>query len=460
MAKEYFKNLPDTSTPLTATRFNGLLDGEEPMGNLVVGSIRAKNMFDKSTIVAGDITGSNKGNRLSSRQVLWLEAGTYTFSCNIASPYRYGILVQNTGIPPLSSATTFIYDAGWKTASNPTTTFTINTAGWVTISFSKEDSSALTPSNVIGFNYQLELGNSATPYSPYNAYGSNNLKNENIVVGSIRSKNIINTNAFLGMNAGIGSFKQLETGARITTGNTQSNQWANFLLPNDLLGKKCTFSLKASASSSNVPMARIFYGSPTNMTNITANFDLYGTGLKSKTKTFLSTLPSGCTNIYMILYSNRDGSGFSAGAYADFENLQLEIGDEQTSYSPYQDLENQEIYSTGEIKIGTWIDGKPLYRKTIIVTSINANANSINVNHGISNMDVVASIKGAAKITGANEYRPLSCMYINDSGALDSQYLFNVYGITPSQITLSYGNWFKTRFDRAYITLEYTKTTN
>ena len=167
MAKQFFKNLPDTSTPLTATRFNGLLDGDESQGNLVVDSIRSKNMFDKSTIVAGDITGSNTGNRLSSRQVLWLEAGTYTFSCNIASPYRYDILVQNTGIPPLSSATTFIYDAGWKTASNPTTTFTINTAGWVTISFSKEDSSALTPSNVAGFNYQLEKGSVATTYSPY-----------------------------------------------------------------------------------------------------------------------------------------------------------------------------------------------------------------------------------------------------------------------------------------------------
>lgn len=167
MAKQFFKNLPDTSTPLTAPRLNGLLDGEESMGDLVVDSIRSKNMFDKSTIVAGDITGSNTGNRLSSRQVIWLDAGTYTFSCNIESPYRYGILVQNTGVPPLSSATTYIYDAGWKTASNPTTTFTINTAGWVTISFSKEDSSALTPSDVTGFNYQLEKGSVATTYSPY-----------------------------------------------------------------------------------------------------------------------------------------------------------------------------------------------------------------------------------------------------------------------------------------------------
>ena len=175
--KTTWENLPSTNTPVNATNLNKIengikendekLLGNKPMGDVIVDSIRTKNMFDKSTIVAGDITGSNTGNRLSSRQVLWLEAGTYTFSCNIASPYRYGILVQNTGIPPLSSATTFIYDAGWKTASNPTTTFTINTAGWVTISFSKEDSSALTPSNVIGYNYQLEKGNTATSYRNY-----------------------------------------------------------------------------------------------------------------------------------------------------------------------------------------------------------------------------------------------------------------------------------------------------
>lgn len=42
--KEYFKNLPDTTTPLTAPRLNNLLDGGEPMGNIKVDSIKSKNM--------------------------------------------------------------------------------------------------------------------------------------------------------------------------------------------------------------------------------------------------------------------------------------------------------------------------------------------------------------------------------------------------------------------------------
>lgn len=51
MAKEFFKDLPDTSTPLSATRINGLLDGEESMGSIVVEDIKSKNLFDKNDCV-------------------------------------------------------------------------------------------------------------------------------------------------------------------------------------------------------------------------------------------------------------------------------------------------------------------------------------------------------------------------------------------------------------------------
>ena len=48
MAKQFFKDLPNTTTPLTATRLNGLLDGEEALGNLVVDSIRSKKLYTGS----------------------------------------------------------------------------------------------------------------------------------------------------------------------------------------------------------------------------------------------------------------------------------------------------------------------------------------------------------------------------------------------------------------------------
>lgn len=436
MAKEFFKNLPDTSTPLTATRLNGLLDGDESQGNLVVESIKSKNMFDKNNVVKGYLYTSTgdiyaDSDRFISIPYIKVEPNAdYTFSATNVDIFRF---------IEYDSSKNFIQRQIAPTEVNSKTYTTSATTEYVRISCNISNLSSL----------QLEKGSAATTYSSYNAYGSSNLKDENIVVGSIRSKNIINTNAFLGMNGGSGSFEQLKTGARIITGNTGANQWANFLLPNDLLGKKCTFSLKASASSSNVPMARIFYGSPTNMTNTTANFDLYGTGLKSKTETFLSALPSGCTNIYMILYANRDGSGFSAGAYSDFENLQLEIGEEQTSYSSYQDLENQEIYSTGEVKIGTWIDGKPFYRRVFTITSLtSSNTNLVDVS-GLS-IDF-AKISGTI-ITSIGAKFPIN---LYDSAANYSVIFLSDAGYIRGRGAIGSGT-----LTKCMVILEYTKTTD
>lgn len=51
MAKEFFKDLPDKSTPLSAARINGLLDGEESIGSIVVEDIKSKNLFDKNSVI-------------------------------------------------------------------------------------------------------------------------------------------------------------------------------------------------------------------------------------------------------------------------------------------------------------------------------------------------------------------------------------------------------------------------
>ena len=50
MAREIFKNLPDTSTPINATKLNGVFNGEESMGSIVVEDITCKNLFDKDNI--------------------------------------------------------------------------------------------------------------------------------------------------------------------------------------------------------------------------------------------------------------------------------------------------------------------------------------------------------------------------------------------------------------------------
>lgn len=121
---------------------------------------------------------------------------------------------------------------------------------------------------------------------------------------------------------------------------------------------------------------------------------------------------------------------------------------------------NANEYSTTETVIGTWIDGKPLYRKVIKVTSIDSANNNCDIPISISNLNEIVNIGGTTKLSGMNTYKPITVIYTDSSNAVGSHYSFSVYAITNSYISLSYGNWWKTIFDKAYIILEYTKTTD
>ena len=62
-------------------------------------------------------------------------------------------------------------------------------------------------------------------------------------------------------------------------------------------------------------------------------------------------------------------------------------------------------YSTTEHVVGTWIDGSPLYEKTIDLGYL-PNATIKNVPHGISNLDVVVSLSGIANTTTVSVVLP------------------------------------------------------
>lgn len=171
--KTVWEDLPSTNTPITAENLNNMedgietndkkLSGEEVIGNIVVDSIRTKNLFDSNTIVQGDVAGSTSTARVSTRQILWLEPGTYTFSTNMSSTYRFGIIIRPSA-PPTSSTSS--YDSGWLTDTS-THTFTITTAGYYMMNFAKTDNTDLTAENIKAFNFQLEEGSTATTYSPF-----------------------------------------------------------------------------------------------------------------------------------------------------------------------------------------------------------------------------------------------------------------------------------------------------
>ena len=116
---------------------------------------------------------------------------------------------------------------------------------------------------------------------------------------------------------------------------------------------------------------------------------------------------------------------------------------------------NKNVYSTTETKIGTWKDGKPLYRK-VIEKQIAANTNSTEnlSTYGITNQNVVIIDVGSSY-----------AKYTNDVGG---GYAPIVYNVSSSDRATVYVNGLgqlsiqnQNTNQRTYvITLLYTKTTD
>jgi hypothetical protein len=165
MAKEFFKDLPNTTTPLTASRLNGLLDGEEAMGNLVVDSIKTKNMavinntnINFTSYYYVDILLCEISN---------LEANTqYTISYDISGavePFNLKIGYGNEY---------YVQDLTDKSNNyngHIEYTFTTGTLPQLKYLYFRPCSytSPTTVQNCVVSNIQLEKGSSATTFYPY-----------------------------------------------------------------------------------------------------------------------------------------------------------------------------------------------------------------------------------------------------------------------------------------------------
>ena len=102
-------------------------------------------------------------------------------------------------------------------------------------------------------------------------------------------------------------------------------------------------------------------------------------------------------------------------------------------------------YSTTETKTGeTWIDGKPIYRKSFSGTSIPSD----NIIGYVTDCDEVVSILGAIKNANDGNWLPVS--YSGQIYCLVRQNLNN-------QVYLNGGEYLSSKYR---ITVEYTKTTN
>lgn len=124
----------------------------------------------------------------------------------------------------------------------------------------------------------------------------------------------------------------------------------------------------------------------------------------------------------------------------------------------YNDLSNKPTiptdnssYSTSEVKTSaTWINGKPIYKKTFSFTL--ANAESTTINHGISNFGLLIKFEGAVVQSSAKNV-PIPRTLI------DTNYQVGLEGVTTTSFEIDVGSS-GPRGKQAYMTLWYTKTTD
>ena len=114
-----------------------------------------------------------------------------------------------------------------------------------------------------------------------------------------------------------------------------------------------------------------------------------------------------------------------------------------------QNIENLTTYSTTEKIVGTWIDGKPIYRK--VIESTVANIESVINNLGF---DVISDIRGWAVSNYDNKW-----LFPNYSKA-DSNYSIDIYlDNYTNNINLDFGSYYNSS-NVVKAIIEYTKTTN
>jgi hypothetical protein len=108
--------------------------------------------------------------------------------------------------------------------------------------------------------------------------------------------------------------------------------------------------------------------------------------------------------------------------------------------------------STEEIVIGTWIDGKPIYRKVFDCGELPNNKNKTTATGDLS-IDTLVSIYGT---TENNDGTVLSLPYVDRKGQAN----ITLYYVKPSNVISIGALTDMTTYTKTYVVLEYTKTTD
>lgn len=196
--KTVWEDLPSTNTPITAENLNNMedgietndkkLSGEEVIGNIVVDSIRTKNMFDKNSMVysnsaylPGDVNNTQIITYVGTYILIikLVEGKTYTISKRAGGRFRAGF--TNTSTPPLDT-NNVITSRLPNNDTGTSMTFTVPTGSpYFVCNYYSSDQAAdvnVGYENIVN-SIQIEEGSTATTYSDYQ-----NLNSDIIETGS------------------------------------------------------------------------------------------------------------------------------------------------------------------------------------------------------------------------------------------------------------------------------------
>lgn len=281
-----------------------------------------------------------------------------------------------------------------------------------------------------------------------------------------KGKNAFNGNNVLIVNTSHTTNNISKNGISITTTGNYANSRFKVMIPNEFINKKVSISFNAistvNGSTTNIRNT-LYISSENNDTG-----DILTQALTTTKTRYNVTFTPTTKEIYITLYGN--SADYSTFITMTISEIQLEQNPTATVYEEYIDKEiyvknengvferfysesemNKQNYSIEEQKIGTWIDGKPLYRKVIQqnfnldwtdVSLADINADTIFVNQG----------KTYAKFTvGENQY-------INGQFYNGNTDFFRAFIVNSSNLTVVFAPEMTNRM--AVITLEYTKTTD
>lgn len=322
MAKQFFKNLPDTSTPLTATRFNGLLDGDESQGNLVVESIKSKNVFNPSTAFNGYINTSNNTIEFETSEDRYsgfakvLPNTTYT----ISKAAGYSFRIATTTNSPRNGVA-----INQTTANHTGTSITITTGAsdnYLVVFFYSSSNGDTGGYSAMANTIQVEIGSNVSTYTSYNAYGSKNLKDENIVVGSIRSKNMFGNYTIInGWIYGTGMRVNITNGNRMAFVKCEPNT---------------TYTISRIVLTGTFRVGD--YNTIPNMTSSNVDYTLPKTIAEDDNGTSITYTTSSTAQYLIVHYGTIEDTSLNESLIT----IQMEKGSVATTYSPYQNLDGKD----------------------------------------------------------------------------------------------------------------------